>query len=653
VATAAMASSSSVSANFEGVLAYHPDVEAAATNPALSDPFRYLPQRWAELVDEHTHFSRSATLLVDPVTAVRELGESALEFLRDPRFQWPTMLEAARVARQALRLEHRCGVWYRPRRDALLAALNRVEPVHGADYAAKRAFVETKVRAVVFGPGPLRPFSSDLQHPTTGYRARLLEAIAALAASPPQSESDWQTFDADLAYLAATVLNENRGGRPLALAVARAFAKAGSDADAAAHLSDVLSGTAEAHTAVVVIDGASSTRDVSQFGCTPVGLSPRWPSGHGGQAQRRLREFVRNHSGGGGACAIFVPVDAFDTEHARVLAVSAAGRILDQFAAEHRVARFTLNDRVLVIRHQDGLVSTERSSTAPPVRRARALSAPSLDGLERSLRYHRIAKREAASVLAVTHSWIALEHLAEGATKTYTDSSGVLVTAEAKAADFLPSHVAALAFLAAARNQVIGAWQLTRRACRSDPVLADAWVQVERWLQVPRNHWHVDPDLWLQLLREDPTGHAAPIDLLPSDPTTSAAASLAELAEAMPPFAQRRLREAMQATRNSASLVSSCSRAHDRASAGVSRIHLMRHATVHGALMESASAKHLARVAHDLLDATYEVLPHWLVAGQPVWESFRNARAWRSELTTRWNSPAPLTTSLSAIIGGP
>jgi hypothetical protein len=84
----------------------------------------------------------------------------------------------------------------------------------------------------------------------------------------------------------------------------------------------------------------------------------------------------------------------------------------------------------------------------------------------------------------------------------------------------------------------------------------------------------------------------------------------------------------------------------------VSRTHLMRHETVHGALVESESAVHLARAARHLLDAVYEVLPHWLTAGSAVWEGFRDARQWRVTLAQEWTSGLPLAVSPKEIIEG-
>src|SRR5688500_9763669 len=87
-----------------GLLAFKPFALDAAGNTAIGEPLRYLVQRLVELLDDQTHFSRSASQVVDPVTAVREFFDAGHEFLGSPDFRYPTMVEAFQTTQKLLAL---------------------------------------------------------------------------------------------------------------------------------------------------------------------------------------------------------------------------------------------------------------------------------------------------------------------------------------------------------------------------------------------------------------------------------------------------------------------------------------------------------------------------------------------------------------------
>jgi hypothetical protein len=633
------------------VLAFKPSVSNAAANTALSPSWRYLVQRWAELLDDHAPLSRSAYSYVDPVTAVRESVEAATEFLGSTEFRYPTMVEAFQTLRRLITAEPNLHAWFPAERSAALAALKRVQPVRGADPVAKRRHVVRRTRGAL--QNELLSLQRALDDPVQGYARRLLDAVAR---AEPTTDAEWRAFDEDLAYLAAYALGEGRGARHLVVTVAEGLARSRTDQEAEDVFRSVVTSPRERHTVVVILLGARGVhRDATRFGCELVGKPPTWPNGNRGKNGQRLQDFLRRHSTGS-ACALFVPVDAFDYEHAWRVALTHADRLLDQLAAEHRVAEFKFKDDGLVLRESDQKLRT----LAPPraqVVVARPLAKQSIPELERSMRFHRLARATDAPVLAVAQSWIALEHLARNAQKRVTHDRagnplrGGPVWRDENPAVFLPAHVAATAFLAAGRNAIVSSWNIARLG--GNTATQGRWRELERWLGVGANPWLVDPDRWLRLLRTTPD-ETPPTQLDPTASVAEAAAVLWDMVALMTPFVQQRVADTARLVRRLGALVYFASQVEGRARTNVSRVQLMRHRTVHGALMDSESAFQLASAAHHVIDAVYEVLPNWLQANQPTWRSFFAARQWSEQLKREWNRPAAqLSRPTHSIVRGP
>jgi hypothetical protein len=624
------------------MLAFHRDVKDAAANRSLSERSRFLVQRWAELLDNHGHFSRSATAIVDPVTAVRDFFNAGNEFLSSPDFQYPSMLAAFKTTRVLITLERNLHTWFRPERDAGLAALKRVEPVRGNDQLARRRHVVRRTRGAL--QNEMLVLKDALEHPRQGYRARLLSAIVR---ANPSNEAQWRAFDENLAYLAALVVSEGRGGERLALDIARAFKNAKDDAAAMAAFDNLIATSLEPFTAALVLTGMKSLHsDVRNFGCEPLPSPVAWTP-NGSAADRRLEGFMDNYAIGN-ACGVLVRVDALDHDHASRLSREAAEQLEDQLAAEHRIGRFALRPEALVRRNRDGRVRLIKDIDIE-VRIARPRERAGLPELERSLRFHRLACNADAPVLAVAQSWIALEHLARGASAR--PSSRRPQRRPLKPAVFLPEHVAAVAFLAAARHIILSSWHVARKGCQG--TAATRWAQIESWLRARQNGRVVDQDRWLELLQYDGP-IVVPRRLRPDAPVAEAASLFWTVASSASPFVAHRLRDVAELVRRPSRLVFFASRAESRVSVTVSRIHLMRHRTVHGALISDDSAHQLAAAAHHVLDAVYEVIPNWLSPTQAPWEAFDQARDWSDQLKRSWDrSNAVLTGPVATIVTGP
>src|SRR5581483_7545001 len=375
-----------------------------------------------------------------------------------------------------------------------------------------------------------------------------------------------------LAYLAALVLSEGRGARSLALAVAEVFANSENSVEAAAAFKTLLGGEGEEFTAVVALAGVKSFHDdVKTYGCEPIGDPIEWPGGNTARSGKPLREFVDRHLGRASA-AVFVTVDALDFEHARRLARETVESLQDQLAAEHRTAKFSMKEVSVVRRRRDSRVMTVREPTPAPVAIARPRARAGLPELERSMRFHRLACSADSPVLAVAQTWIALEHLARGASRVEPARRGRNAKRiDVKPAVFLPQHVATTAYLAAARESIMGCWHLVRR--EAERTAPDRWQQLTDWLGQRRGLHTVNPDRWLALLQEEELADR-PTNLPRSATQSEAAAYLWETLDGCSTFVRIRAEDTAKLVRNPARLSFVAARAELRAQANVSRIHL-------------------------------------------------------------------------------
>jgi hypothetical protein len=616
------------------VLLFDPSVCRAAANGRLGPGPRFAAQRWAELLDANTHFSQSATAVVPPTTLLRELLESGRAFMSTKKSHHANMLECFQQTRVLLQLEPNLREWFPRERDALVAALKATQPIpSNVARDDQRDWVAQRTKSIA--KGPLTAFGKVVADPATGYRQRLIEAITAQFIQVPVDVNGWRRFDEHLTYLAAIALSEGRGGRWLAIAAADAIAAAASDADAADAFSLLVASGEERFTVAVILNGAKSIRNLDAFGCVKIEQRPVWPGANGSVTGPKLDTFVaqRQHASRTSWCGVFVAVEAFDPEHARAKALSLVERLEDHIAAEHRVATFQIGADVLVYRAETSRTQLlRRDSSSVP--QARPLGGRNLAPLERSLRFHKLARTEPTPVLGVVQSWIALENLAESAKVLGQTLPGQWRWKSVSPTSFLPDHVGAITFLAAARNQIISGLHIVRKGARGGGQ-KERWLELETWLGVqPGRHWFVDLERWVALLKAEPA-QAVPARLQPDASAEHAAALLRKVVVDLPPYVSFRLDETRRMVCSPGLLLFSSSRAQQRATANVSRIRLLRHRVVHGAMPENESAKHVAEAGRHLLDAVFEVIPNWL-NGDGAWRALYDARAWQGTLKKSW-----------------
>jgi hypothetical protein len=289
---------------------------------------------------------------------------------------------------------------------------------------------------------------------------------------------------------------------------------------------------------------------------------------------------------------------------------------------------------------------------ARTVESARPLGGRLLPSLQRSLRFHKLARTEEASVVAVVQSWIALENLARHA-RAYLQKGGRRQWVRQNPATFLPTHIGSVTYLAAARHQIISSWHVARMGCGGGAG-GPRFQELARWLGVlAQRNWYVDPDRWLALLVASPAA-VAPNPLPLTASPAQAAALMRELAAGATPYVRLRVEEAAAMASRPARLSEWSSRVERRAQANVSRIRMLRNRVVHGAMPEHESARQVAAAGRQLLDAVFEVTPNWLGSREPVWKALYNARGWQKGLAKRWRAPGSVVgVTVDAIIKGP
>jgi|SRR5581483_1275142 len=628
------------------MLLFEDPVRRAASNLVLGEASRYAAQRWAELLDEHTHYSQSASSIIPEPVALDEFAEEGRVYLADKRAHFANMLECFKRTASNLRLDPNVGTWFPAERAAALKAFDGVDPIpRGRD---PEQWVDQHTNAVLAAEVPA--LLAVLNDAVDGYRPRLLNVVLDVLSAPPTNARGWRAFDENLSYLAAVALSEGRGGRHLALNLAVAFGQAASDNEAAAALRTLLGSTSERFVVAACVAGTNKIKKIETFGCKPLSDPPTWPNGNRGHAGTRLRQYYASRLAPR-TCGILVEVDALDPEHARGLALERIELLHDHIAAEHRIARFSVSPEVLVLREARNRV-TRLGGDVRTVEEARPLGGRRLRVLQRSLRFYKLARSEETAVISVVQSWIALENLAHGA-QAFLQKQGTRKWVATNPATFLPRHVGAVIYLASSRNQIISSWHLARRECGLGPARS-RFQELSRWLGVlAARKWFVDPDRWLAVLEARPAAVAP--DPLPLTATPAqAAAVLRDLLQNATPYIRVRVEDSASMVKNPARLSEWGSRVERRAEASVSRIRMLRNRIVHGAMPGHESAEQVAAAGRHLLDAVYEVVPAWLRPGMPVWRALYDARGWQQSLRKRWRAPrAVFGVTVDSIVRGP
>jgi hypothetical protein len=597
----------------------------AARIRALTEPLRFAAQRFGELLDPNAHFAAAASFTLDPVTALSEFVELARahDSTEGKNPSHGVMIDAVRRTRAAVAHDPNLASWYPAEYTAVTTALDLAvdwTAAAGSGFSKPSWLV---AEASAAARGPIRTMRAALMDPAAGYRPRLVSAVCGTCSQVTLRTAEWLRFDKELQLMAAVALAEGRTGSRLARELGRTIARSRDSATACVRVRSVLEASPEEFFVAFVLRGVRFPKHLAPFGLRAIDpRAPRWLAGHPSDDDLALTAL---HASCPGETILIATVTAFDFEHAINLAWRRGERLADQYGAEHRVYRISVNDPVLALRRSDHQLS-ERSNVEQRLHEARPRLRRPDDRLEQSLRYAALARKERAPVVQVLHSWIALETLVRG--------SG----APTGPYQFLMQTLAPALAVHAVRQSLAATWHIASRAGRRGPDRAK-WLQIESWLGVRGQHRRL-PDLnkWVELMRQPPpTGLQAP-DLLDTDASIDeAAAALAELLPRMVPFAREAVLRWRWRLAVGNRLSNWCDEVHAQAAAALGRMYVMRNSTVHAGLTDSPGSDQLAHAAENIVDTVYEVLPPWLRPSDPAWKAFQRLNRRAGHVHRTWN----------------
>ena len=604
-------------------------VHRAARNRHLTESMKFTLYRWIELVEPSNHFSLGASSLIDPLTTCRELREAITEMVAGSGVKPGEVLERSESVRKTIAMNSRIAQWYPSERNAVRHALLTAEQTtpsqrrkgeHPAAFQARRE----KVARIRFSPilgNELAQFEAILTQASGGYLEHLLDEVANWLVYPPTALKEWRHLDHALEWLGAHALEQGRDHHVLAMAAIRAFEQATSTHDAVSRFSDAFLAPPRSFVVAVSIQGVRRLRGAARFGTFPVVIPPVWPAGTPAENRRleNLLDAARDRRRGS-ACVACVRCDALDEGDATRQALATVGQLVDHICAEHPATDISLGASTLTL--DEGNRSIR--DTSPRLRSIdQARTQRPNPELARSLRFYGMARQETVPVVSVLHTWIALEDLAAGVSKPMPGL-------------FVQPNAAAAVALAAARAQLTTPFKELKFLAKKNHQKT-RWKRLEDWLGVRPFGPAVPLDPWLRLLSSVPTSQTAPVALTPGDSQADAAAHLWDLADKLGPFARYRLEEVANRLRNSGELANWFAESRNLASLQLTRMRFLRHAAVHRARHHDEAAQQLAVAAHDIADAVYEVIPHWLTGSNRPWEALRDARRHYEQLLKGWS----------------
>lgn len=611
------------------MLSFAPAVVNAANNGRVSDPLRFFAQRFAELADKHVHFAASASFSLDPITATREFLELSRSYdaSRGVNPSHTAMRSAVHRTRNIVARDGNLKDWYPTERTAALGALSDCLDDAAAAAAGVSRNAWLRQTTAVAGRGPVRILFNGLIDPTHGYRARLIVRVLAQAQSAITSPGTWRAFDNNVRLLATVFLSEGPDGLTAAKAVSKAIRQASNSADAANRLRSVFSASPEAHVVGFWLPEVRRPSHHPAFDCRRVReADPRWDPSASSTADQDLADFVSEATP---SVVLATEVDALDREHAYILAMQRAERLVDQYTAEHRAYEFAVHPEMVVLRRGDS-----QAQRVQPRRRTQPKPRTLLRGpdqrLEQSLRYAALARGERVAAVKVLHSWIALESLVR--------SPGMTVTPY----PFLRLHLPRLLALHAVRHALSTTWHIARKSGQKSS-RASRWRTVEAWLGVvgPENRLS-DLNKWVDLIRAVPdvAPSPAPPSLPQAAPVAEAGASLRYVMDAMSPFAVQSLFQWRFLLELGPRLSAWCVEMEARAKTTVERMYVARNSAVHSGLIETAGYRQLAHAAENVVDCVFEVLPQWLATGRKPAEAIEQIGRRSRRVTLTWNQLA-------------
>ena len=599
----------------------------AAQRTDLSEPLRYVAQRFCELLDPHAHFAAAASFTMDPVTAAHEfLGLArahASSAGKNPSHH--VMLDGVERTRAALVVDQNVDAWFGPLLRPAVASLDRCVDWTAAAAAGigKKPWLERESAAAA--RGAVRDLWRVMSNPHTGYRPRLVDRVCVLCMEPTLRTSEWLRFDRELRLIAAVSLTEGRTEIRLARAIARGIAGAHDSQEAVKRLRRVLESSAVEFVVALAIEGVRAPRHLRSFGLREIRRrDPHWVPGQSSAADAALGAFCADQDGRRSIVA--TDVEAFDFEQAGNVAWQRAERVADQYSAEHRAYRISAAAPMLVMRLDNGDI-TELKTPGRPVSLAKPRMRRPEPRLEQSLRYAALARAERAPVVQVLHSWIALETLTRGD------------AAPAGPYQLLMHNLAPALSIHAVRQSLASTWHIASRANRRGSQ-SGRWLELERWLGIRDQHRNLsDLSRWVDLMRHNPTeGTVVPSPLYPDASLDEAGALLLELLPGMVPFAREAILRWRWRLAVGNRLSNWCDEIRAQAHAAIGRMYVMRNASVHTAVTEVAGGDQLAHAAKNIVDSVYEVLPPWLEPGKPTWRAFGRLERRAFHVHRTWNN---------------
>ena len=609
------------------MLAFQETLWQVASRRDLPEGMRFAAQRLGELLDPHAHFAASATFTVDPITIVEEFLELAQAFNLSGRTNPSTqvMTDIVKRTRYALVAETHLAVWYPTMHRDSVAALQRATDFDAALRAnvGKWKWLDRHVSQVA--RGPLRQLAAAMQDQQVGYRTRLTAEIQTGLLTSPASPLEWRRLDDDLRQLAALLLAEGRDGPSVVRRLASRLRNAPDAVTAARAVTDLLEADVEQFVVATRVKGIRAPRGVAAFGFRLARSNSQWTGAARAQADATLRAFVEEDAN---SATFLTEVEAYDFVQAAAAAVGHVERLADQYRAEHRAYRISVDADCLVLKVLDDRTWRRRETNRVlPGPRARMNRRDAR--LEQTLRYAALGTHERAPVVRTLHYWISLE--------TLVREPGV----STRPYGFLMANLSSLLALHGVRQSIATSWHVASRAGRRSPRRGQ-WRQIEAWLGVRGTQRDLaDLNRWVDLLNTPVlAGTAVPTQLRSDAPAVEAAALFEKVVATLPPFSQQTIAAWQWRLATGPRLANWSAEIEQRALVAVGRMYVMRNSTVHSALTDSRGAAQLAHAAANIVDTVHEVLPRWIRPGEPLWAALVRIHRRSAHVRRTWGHQA-------------
>ncbi|UTM46055.1 hypothetical protein [Glutamicibacter mysorens] len=318
---------------------------------------------------------------------------------------------------------------------------------------------------------------------------------------------------------------------------------------------------------------------------------------------------------------LLVKVKAWDHEQARHEALDKAEAIVDLINAEHRAMGFGVKRKVAVWQEgtRDVVQLTSNSVQVPFTRLLNISRSPSVD---RSLRFATRAATERAGSMQTFFSWIALEYLGRGGTRTPQNT--------------ISAAVPDLVSLVAVKQLIIEAWhELTYASGPEDlpPSVLDSIRRPEERSKKAPNPHLFDKNMFAHLLISDGehVKEFASIARITPEQATRAITDFISYKATLSQFSQHKLRQIRDMMRTPTKLVEYMVDVQSTADRTMQRMRFVRNQTAHTASSTSTEHMALSKASLMILDSVFESVTR--IKGKPV-DALAKIRDQRSQFLT-------------------